>query len=126
MLAAEKNITINAIVAANITVAGDTALLRQVIGNLLSNAIKFNTDKGRIDVTLGKDALKITDTGIGIAHAEQAHIFDRFYQADTSRANDGFGLGLALVKRIVDLHGWTITLASKENKGTTFTVHITA
>jgi signal transduction histidine kinase len=66
--------------------------------------------------------LDIEDTGIGIAQKEIPHIFDRFYQADTSRANQGFGLGLALVKRIVDLHGWRISVKSIEGKGATFSV----
>jgi signal transduction histidine kinase len=122
LLATEKMITITATLAPNISIEGDEALVRQVIGNLLSNAIKFTGEHGTISVHLTKEMLDIEDTGIGIAQKEIPHIFDRFYQADTSRANQGFGLGLALVKRIVDLHGWRISVKSIEGKGATFSV----
>ncbi len=121
-LAEEKNLVIRDTVANDVSVRGDGALLRQVLGNLLSNAIKFSAPGGEIRVTLTKRALAVKDTGIGIAQDALPHIFDRFYQAETSRAKDGFGLGLSLVKRIVDLHGWTIAAKSREGKGAEFTV----
>lgn len=121
-LALEKGMTIESHVAANIRVKGDAALIRQVIGNLIANAIKFNTKGGMVRVVLSRSTLSIEDDGIGIEAASLPHIFDRFYQADTSRAKDGFGLGLAFVKRVVDIHGWSITAHSKEGKGTTFVV----
>ncbi len=126
LLAKEQHITLKKNIAANIHVQGDEALLRQVISNLLSNALKFNTKKGSISVTLTKHTLKITDTGIGIEKKDLAHIFDRFYQADTSRSEDGYGLGLALVKRIVDLHTWKIDVESTKGKGTAFTLRFSA
>ena len=122
-LAAEKQVTIEQSVVPGVMVEGDASLLRQVLGNLLSNAVKFSKDGGgTIAVTLTKDVLSIRDTGIGIGAASLPQIFQRFYQADTSRANDGFGLGLALVKRITELHGWSIDAASTEGEGTTFTI----
>lgn len=124
-LAAQMHIEIEAQVAPGVSVRGDASLVRQVVGNLLSNAIKFSKKEGgAIRVRLQPRTLSIEDEGIGIPAADLPHIFDRFYQADTSRAKDGFGLGLALVKRIVDLHGWSIDVRSKQGKGTTFTVRL--
>jgi signal transduction histidine kinase len=108
-----------------ITAKGDPALLRQVLTNLISNAIKFSKPEGgTVTVRLTKKALSIQDTGIGIAQESLVHIFDRFYQAENSRTNDGYGLGLALVKRIIDLHRWTISAKSTLDKGTTFVIGI--
>jgi signal transduction histidine kinase len=126
LLADERGMTIDAEIAPDITVTGDPALLRQVIANLLSNAIKFNAERGRITVKLTKSTLTIEDTGIGISADHLPHIFDRFYQADESRARGGLGLGLALVKRIVDLHGWTIDAKSTVGKGTAFVIRFGA
>ncbi len=123
-LAAEKNVAMEATIMPQLHIRGDASLIRQVVSNLLSNAIKFSKkDGGTIRVTLAKKNLTISDEGIGIAPSSLPHIFDRFYQAETSRSKEGYGLGLALVKRIVDLHGWTISVKSAEGKGTTFTVH---
>ncbi len=104
---------------------GDHTLLRQAAGNLLSNAIKFNKPNGRISIRLTRDALVIEDTGKGISKEALPRIFERFYQEEASRTKpaEGVGLGLALVKRIIELHGWTIDAASDDGKGTTFTVH---
>lgn len=122
-LAAEKHLTIEARVDPAIMMQGDAALLRQVIGNLLSNAVKFSKPQGgTIHVQLTRHILKVEDEGIGIAEKTLPRIFDRFYQADASRAHEGYGLGLALVKRIVDLHDWSIAAESGEGKGTTFTI----
>jgi len=126
LLAEEKGLTIDANVKDGVHVHGDQALLRQVLGNLLSNAMKFNKEKGAIRVKLADKGLTVEDTGIGIDPQDLSRIFNRFYQADTSRANDGFGLGLALVKRIVDLHGWSITAKSKPGEGTAFTIHFSS
>ncbi|MDD5055308.1 MAG: HAMP domain-containing sensor histidine kinase [Candidatus Peribacteraceae bacterium] len=125
--AAEKHITLEASIAAKVKVKGDAALLRQVVGNLLANAIKFSKPAGgTITVTLTKTALTIADTGIGIKEDQMVHVFDRFFQADASRARGGFGLGLALVRRIVELHGWTISVQSTKGKGTAFRIDISA
>ncbi|MEI8230734.1 MAG: HAMP domain-containing sensor histidine kinase [Candidatus Peregrinibacteria bacterium] len=111
-------------IAEGITVKGDGPLLRQVVTNLVSNAIKFTQSKehGVVRVIVSDGEMVVNDTGIGIAPADILHIFDRFFQADTSRAHGGYGLGLALVKRIVDLHGWKIFAESAQGVGTTFTV----
>lgn len=122
-LGKEKSIDIHSSIVPNILVKGDGQLLRQVVENLLSNAIKYSANGSKpIEIEVKKHSFRIHDQGRGIPFEAQSHIFDRFFQADPSRANGGFGLGLALTKRIVDLHGWSIDLESEEGKGTEFTV----
>lgn len=124
--AKEKGITIKSTLASSVDIYGDPALIRQVVGNLLSNAIKFNKPKGTVEITLTADQFVIRDSGKGISADALPHIFDRFYQEDASRTKEkeGLGLGLALVKRIVDLHGWSIAAQSNAETGTTFTVYL--
>lgn len=71
---------------------------------------------------LSKNILSITDTGKGIPESEQSKIWERFFQGATARSGEGFGIGLSLVKKIADNHGWQVKLQSKESKGTTFQV----
>src|SRR5690606_3146022 len=101
----------------------DRTRILQVLENLLSNALKF-TDRGSIRVTAGpcpdrRLRVAVEDTGSGISLADQAHIFDRFWQARKSRRG-GAGLGLAICKSIVESHGGEITVQSQEGQGTTF------
>lgn len=125
-LAKEKQVVIEQSLEPHVTVQGDAILLQQVLSNLLSNAIKFSQPSGgRIHVRLTAKALSVEDSGMGIDASALPNIFDRFYQAEPSRAKGGFGLGLALVRRIVDLHGWTVNARSTVGKGSTFTVHFT-
>ena len=111
-----------------ITFCGDEALLIQVWINLIHNAIKFTPKNGGILVSLTKcddtAVCLISDTGIGFSEEDRMHIFERFYKADKSRdrALGGNGLGLSLVKKIVELHGGTIDAESIIGKGSTFTV----
>lgn len=114
----------------NITVPGNTRLLRQLFLNLLDNAIKY-TPKGKILVTLsdaGKQAkITVKDSGVGINPEDQTKIFDRFYRVDIARSETkGCGLGLAICQVVVKLHGGTITVASVLGKGSTFTVLLPA
>ncbi len=122
-LAKDKGVSLTESVAPAITVRGDAQLLKQIIGNLLSNAIKFTPVGGEIAVTLTVDALIVRDTGIGIPPGALPKIFERFYQAEDSRSKGGYGLGLSLVKRIADLHAWSIEVQSKPKNGTTFAVY---
>jgi PAS domain S-box-containing protein len=112
-------------------IAGDPDRLRQVLWNLLSNAVKFTRRGGHIEAELiaGESHLevRITDTGIGLSSAFLPHVFERFRQADSkfSRAHGGLGLGLAISRHLVEMHGGTISAESAgENLGATFRVSI--
>jgi CheY-like chemotaxis protein/nitrogen-specific signal transduction histidine kinase len=111
----------------------DPDRLQQVVSNLLSNAVKFTPSGGHVDVRLvpAPDGFEIVvrDTGRGIHPSFLSHVFDRFRQADssTTRAQGGLGIGLAISRHLVELHGGTITAASAgENQGATFRVTIPA
>jgi signal transduction histidine kinase len=110
-------------------VLGDATRLQQVVWNLLSNAIKFTPKGGRVELGVRRDAeffrIFVSDTGKGIEPDFLPHVFDRFYQADGSstRRHGGLGLGLALVKSLVELHGGEVKAESEgEGRGSTFTV----
>ncbi len=112
-------------------VTGDPERLQQVIWNLLSNAIKFTPKAGHIEVKLeryGSDVrIKVSDTGMGISPDFLPHVFERFRQADgsTTRAQGGLGLGLAVVRHIIEQHGGTVAAESEgEDRGSTFTVNL--
>ena len=110
---------------------GDPDRLQQVIWNLLSNAIKFTPRDGRVELkverVLSQVQVTVTDTGVGIHPAALPHVFNRFWQADSSitRAQGGLGLGLAIVRHLVELHGGTVDAQSLgEGKGARFTVRM--
>jgi signal transduction histidine kinase len=112
------------------TLSADEDLLSQVWMNLLHNSIKFTPQAGSIKVELSDRGnqveFQISDTGIGISQEEQERIFERFYKADTSRTQSvgGSGLGLSIVKKIVEMHKGTIEVESKPGAGTMFTVSL--
>jgi OmpR-family two-component system manganese-sensing sensor histidine kinase len=122
--AKEKQVVIATVITSGVSIDADAALARQVVSNLVANAIKFNKPGGSVTVTLTKNALTVVDTGKGIAQESIDRIFDRFFQEDDARTtgNRGLGLGLALSKRIADLHGWALSVRSKAGKGSEFTV----
>ncbi|MNC21548.1 Sensor histidine kinase TmoS [compost metagenome] len=105
---------------------GNEDLLMQVWLNLLGNAIKFTDSGGEIAVHLSTTGhavtVKITDSGTGMAEEVKRHIFVKFYQGDKSRAAEGNGLGLPLVRRIVELYGGEIAVESKPGEGSVFAV----
>ena len=111
-------------------VVGDAHRLGQVVDNLLSNAIKFTPAGGSVAVRLlthgERVVIEISDSGMGMAAADQEHLFMRFFRAESARKNaiQGTGLGLSIVKAIVDAHGGEITVESAEGEGTTFRVYI--
>jgi len=123
-----KNIEIETDIAENVHVSADAKLLSLVWNNLFSNAFKFTEDGGKVTLTLTADetyaTVKIADTGCGMSADVGAHIFEKFYQGDTSRATQGNGLGLALVKRVIDIMQGEIGVKSAIGIGTTFTVKI--
>lgn len=101
-------------------------MLNQVWLNLLDNAIKFNNENGLVSVNMKKKEkeilITIIDSGIGISKEVVSKIFDKFYQEDTSHSTKGNGLGLTIVKKIIELHGGTIECESIVSKGTKFTI----
>ena len=124
----ERNIDLDVDMADGVTVRSDQELLALVWNNLLSNAFKFTEPGGTVGISLTADndfaTVRITDTGCGMDEKTRKHIFDKFYQGDTSRATQGNGLGLALVKRVLDLTGGEITVESAPGNGSTFAVRI--
>jgi signal transduction histidine kinase len=128
--AEHKGVGIASTVASTLDlVTGDAGRLQQVLWNLLANAVKFTPEGGAVTVTAvnhdGGVRLSVADTGSGIDAATLPHIFERFRQADSSmtRQHGGLGLGLALVKHIVELHGGTVTAESEgSGRGATFAI----
>ena len=113
-------------------VEGDERRIRQVVFNLLSNAVKFTPQGGRVDVSAAKQngevVVAVTDTGPGIASDDQARIFEEFQQAHATNGErpEGTGLGLALSRSLVELHGGRIWVESEPGKGSTFTFTLPA
>ena len=124
----EAGIEIDTDIAEEIIVRQDPELLALVWDNLLSNAFKFTDAGGTVTLKLSADAhyatVTVSDTGCGMSPEVGAHIFEKFYQGDTSHATAGNGLGLALVKRIMDITGGEISVRSAPGAGSTFTVRI--
>ena len=106
----------------------DTDVLQKVLNNLLGNACKFTPPGGTVSVDVRRDGefaeITVSDSGVGIPADHLPHVFDRFYQIDGSRTREGIGIGLALVRELVELHRGEISVASKEGHGTTFTVRL--
>lgn len=111
-----------------VTVNYDESMLELVWNNLLSNAIKFTDTGGAIALTLktedGFAVVLVTDSGCGMGEETGKHIFDKFYQGDTSHSQEGNGLGLSLVMKVIEILGARITVDSKIGHGTTFTVRL--
>lgn len=124
----KKQIAIETSIAEDVRISADAELLSLVWNNLLSNAFKFTEAGGKVSISLTADethaTVKITDTGCGMTAEVGAHIFEKFYQGDTSHATGGNGLGLALVKRVVDIMQGEISVESAVGVGTTFTVKV--
>ena len=125
----DKNINMD-VSLEEIDIKADEDMINQVFINLINNSIKFTSEGGSVKVNLCKKQdtieFKVTDTGVGITEEDQNHIFERFFKGDKSRrsAIKGNGLGLSIVKKIVDLHHGTIKIQSKLGEGTTFTVSL--
>ena len=123
-----KNLNIETDIQDDVRIRSDAELLSLVWNNLISNAVKFTPDGGAIGVSLkaenGHVIVAVSDTGCGIRPEVGQHIFEKFYQGDTSHATQGNGLGLALVKRVVDILNGEISVQSVYGQGTTFTVKI--
>ena len=124
----KKNLEIETDIQDDVRIKSDSELLCLVWNNLISNAVKFTPEGGTVGVTLKADGKKVfvsvRDTGCGMTAETGKHIFEKFYQGDTSHATQGNGLGLALVKRVVDILGGEIAVQSVYGQGSTFTVSI--
>lgn len=124
----KKSLEIETEIDDDIRVTADSELLSVVWNNLFSNAVKFTESGGKIGVSLHREngfaVVSVSDTGCGISPETGKHIFEKFYQGDTSHAAQGNGLGLALVKRIIDITGGEISAQSTLGKGSTFTVKL--
>ncbi len=124
----KSEIEIDTDIKEDVKVKADAELLSLVWNNLFSNAFKFTESGGKVSVSLTTTdryaVVKVQDTGCGMTKEVGAHIFEKFYQGDTSHSTQGNGLGLALVKRVVDIMQGEISVESTLGKGTTFTVKI--
>ncbi len=124
----QKNIDIDTDIQEAVKIHADPELLCLVWNNLLSNAFKFTEPGGTVSLRLKTQGaaavVEVTDTGCGISQEVGRHMFEKFYQGDSSHATQGNGLGLPLVKRVVDILGGSITVGSTLGKGTTFFVRL--
>lgn len=120
----KRNITIAENIDDNVTILSRHERLSEIFGNLVRNAIKYNKDGGKITVTLNRQYLCVEDTGIGIAEENIDKVFSRFFTVDKSHngKNGGFGLGLAVAKKICRKSGWKIGVESTLGEGSKFTV----
>lgn len=122
----KKELEIETDIADAVFVRSDAEMMSLVWNNLFSNAIKFTEPGGKISLSLRTEGdmavVCVSDTGCGISQEIGRRMFDKFYQGDTSRATQGNGLGLALVKRVIDITGSDISVESEVGKGTAFTV----
>lgn len=126
----EKELELEVDIEERVDVRADRSLMELVWNNLLSNAVKFTEPGGTVTIRQrtaeGQVEVSVTDTGCGMSQESIRHIFDKFYQGDTSHAREGNGLGFALVKRIIDLMNGEITVVSRPGQGSTFTVRLPA
>ena len=122
----KKNLNIETDIEDDVRIRSDAELLSLVWNNLISNAVKFTPEEGTIGVSLKTEGnlviVSVSDTGCGIRPEVGQHIFEKFYQGDPSHATQGNGLGLALVKRVVDILNGEIGVQSVYGQGSTFTV----
>jgi signal transduction histidine kinase len=129
-VAEEKKITISSELEEPCEAPVDANRMRQAFGNLLDNAIKYTPEGGTVSVSVRRSAdlavVKFRDSGIGIPPDEQPRIWDRLYRGDKSRSQRGLGLGLSVVKAVVQAHGGVAAVASAEGKGSEFTVTLPA
>lgn len=124
----QKSLEVETDIEENVIVNADAKMLSLVWNNLFSNAVKFTGSGGTIFVSLKSEGdfavVKVSDTGCGIGGETGRHIFEKFYQGDISHSTKGNGLGLALVKRVIDITGSDIAVESELGRGSTFTVKI--
>jgi signal transduction histidine kinase len=125
-----KGVTVSLDARDAAAVSGDLVRLQQVAANLIDNAVKYTPSGGEVTVAVtrvdGRSQLLVRDTGPGIATEELPRIWERLYRGDQSRTERGLGLGLSLVKAVVEAHGGTVSVESTPGKGALFTVSLPA
>jgi two-component system, OmpR family, sensor kinase len=122
-LAAQKRILLENTCDRSVVIHADRYLFREILINLIDNAIKYGVEDGFVKVECSRDSFKVTDNGCGIAEDDLPSIFDSFYRVDRSRTGEnGNGIGLFIVKRIIELHGFAISVSSKVGTGSIFTI----
>ena len=123
-LAEDRNVAIHC--SGDGEIYADPVLFQRAVSNLVENALRFTPRGGTIQISIAvkpaHSEVAVSDNGCGITPEHLPRVFDRFYRADSSRGSDGAGLGLALVKSIVDLHGGSAKIESEVNRGTTVTL----
>lgn len=129
VIATAESIELRAVVKAKITFTADQSRLLTAVSNLVSNAIKFTRAGGLVSIVVNADYagnlyIKVRDTGIGIPADKVDRIFDRYFQVNNGKARSGFGIGLTLVRDIVQAHQGTINVVSHEDEGTTFVIRL--
>jgi signal transduction histidine kinase len=129
-VAEEKHMSVTAQLSENCAANLDAARMRQVFANLLDNALKYTPDGGTVTIETRRDGssivIRFRDTGPGIPAEEQGRIWDRLFRGDKSRSQRGLGLGLSLVKAIVEAHHGQAEVKSEEGKGSEFIVRLPA
>jgi signal transduction histidine kinase len=130
LVAEEKSIALQLEAAAGLTVQADPTRLRQVLANLVDNAVKYTPPGGSVwlaaETRGARVAITVRDTGPGIPAEEQEKIWQRLYRGDHSRSQRGLGLGLSVVKALVEAHGGTVAVANHPGGGAIFTVELPA
>jgi len=127
-IADEKNVAIHTAFSGDVHVSADPYRMRQVVANLLDNAVKYTPAGGRVDVEAFQRPkqviITVRDTGIGMRQEDLPKIWNRLYRGDESRSQQGLGLGLSVVKSIVEVHGGYVEVSSEPGVGSTFTVYL--
>jgi signal transduction histidine kinase len=128
LVSSERGVHIVTRLAPDVRVLVDRARIRQVCANLIDNAIKYTAPGGRVEVTVSGDEttaiVSVADTGMGVPPLDRPRVWDRLYRGDQSRTERGLGLGLSLVKAVVEAHGGEVVLRSDVGVGSTFEVRL--
>ena len=127
---ADSGLTLEYVAEKGVRVLGDADMIRQATANLISNAVRYTPEGGNITVRVKKGdimaSIAVQDTGIGLSSEEAKMVFSRFWRADAGRNREsgGLGIGLAVVKEIVDRHGGWVQVEGKKDEGACFTIHL--
>lgn len=124
----DAGVTVVTHLAPNVNIFADRRRISQACANIIDNAIKYTPATGRVEISVfsagERGILRVADTGVGIAREDLERVWERLFRADRSRGEHGLGLGLSLVKAVVEAHGGTVTLDSALGKGSTFEIRL--